>query len=427
VTNAGQTAIRDIIADNNPQNIIADNNPQIPEVYAFGTRQTQPAESDTSLTSRVQGATINRRELQNLDTATEFESAIPPISDDRPLTVDSNNNALTHEPVTYISEAENAITSGGNVFNSAGTLSNGQGVNINTVDDIILFEFTLNQDVPAGELRVGTYAELDNWDGTVNYSLDGNLYRSVTRNGVTSQNDAEGGFVGVNTTKLEAGTTHQLLLRTTAANSGDHIVDVLFAFDNRFNIGVDGSSFNGSTYAKPQLFADQLNVSFADVKARRNLNELELFQAWNDTSNSAAVTLNLGSQSKTVNNPTRNANGNIRETLTVSAANASRTGSIDITLSRIDNTTSGNTPRNGNERQEVSFHVVDGISNGVSRSNIGEATSRTVFDSGLLQGNTLRESGQTEGADLLTHSIFADVEPGNNVIIGSERIQFIPK
>jgi len=42
VTDAGQTAIRDIIGNNNPQT---------PDTYALGSNQTQPAESDTSLTS----------------------------------------------------------------------------------------------------------------------------------------------------------------------------------------------------------------------------------------------------------------------------------------------------------------------------------------------------------------------------------------
>jgi len=75
----------------------------------------------------------------------------------------------------------------------------------------------------------------------------------------------------------------------------------------------------------------------------------------------------------------------------------------------------------------VSFHILDGNPDAATRSNIGEATVRTIFRSGSLQGNILRESGQKAAADLLTHSIFADVDPEDDIIIGSERIQFIPK
>jgi hypothetical protein len=49
------------------------------------------------------------------------------------------------------------------------------------------------------------------------------------------------------------------------------------------------------------------------------------------------------------------------------------------------------------------------------------------FSNGFLTGNILRESGQETGGDLLTHSIFADVDPDNDNIIGSEQIKFIPK
>jgi len=169
-----------------------------------------------------------------------------------------------------------------------------------------------------------------------------------------------------------------------------------------------------------------VSVSFANVNSRRNLTELELFQTWNDTSNDSSVTLNLGSQSKTVNNPTRNANGNIRETLTVSQSNASRTGSIDISLSRFD-TANGETPREGDGAQRMSFHIVDGNPDAVTRSNIGEATTRAFFQSGFLTGSILKEAGQKAGGDLLTHSIFADVIPSNDNIIASEQIKFIPK
>jgi hypothetical protein len=419
VTDTGQTAIRDVIADNSPQT---------PTIYAFGSNQTQPAETDTTLTNQVGTTKLNRTQLQNIDTTTEFESAIPPIPDDSPLTVDQVNGAVTVDPVTYITEAENANFVG-DIFQSTATLSDDEGININSLGDFVEFTFTVNQDVPANELRVGTYAELDNWGGTVSYFFDGSQYTQETFGGVTIQNSNQGGFTGVNNTTLEAGTTHTLRAEATAVQSGDHIVDVLFAFDERskFNISTPvGNSFNGATYANPELFPDDVSVSFANVNSRRNLTELELFQTWNDTTNNAAVTLNLGSQSKTVNNPTRNANGNIRETLTINQSNASRTGSIDITLSRF-NTANGESPREGDGAQRMSFHIVDGNPDAVTRSNIGEATTRAFFQSGLLTGSTLRESGQKAGGDLLTHSIFADVIPSNDNIIASEQIKFIPK
>jgi len=419
VTDTGQTAIRDIIADNSPQT---------PTRYAFGSNQTQPTEADTSLTNELQDTKLNRTELQRVDTPPEFESALS-IPDDVPATIDQVNGAVEASPVTYVTEAENAGFSGG-VFNST-SLSNGVGINIGTDVSFVNFEFTLNQAVPANKLFVGIYAELRNWDGVISFFFDGNRYDQETfTNNQNAQNVVSGSKSGVNNERLEAGTQHTLRVETDRQDAGSFIVDALYAFDERsqFNITKPFSNaFNGQTYTVPELFPANASVSFADVNARRKLTELELFQSWNDTSNNASVTLNLGSQSKTVNNPNRNTSGNIRETITVAQSNADRTGNIDINLSRFnDAATSDEFPADGDGGQRVDFHNLDGNPDAVTRSNIGEATTRAFFESGTLQ-NTLRESGQKAGGDLLTHSIFADVDPDNDNIIGSEQIQFVPR
>jgi len=422
VTQTGQTAIRDIIADNNPQT---------PTRYAFGSNQSQPAETDTSLTNETEDTNLKRVQLQNIDTPSEFESTITPsISDDSPLTIDQVNGAVTVKPVTYITEAENA-TFNGSIFQSVSTLSNDTGIDIGqNLRDSVTFQFKLNQDVPANELTVGTYAELDDWRGTVDYFFDGQKYTDEVIGGSTSQNRPSGVVNGVNDFALEAGTTHTLTAETVAIVDGNHIVDVLFAFDNRsqFNITTPAkSAFNGDTYDFPELFPDGVSVSFAEVNTRREITELELVQTWNDTSNNTSVTLNLGSQSKTVSNPIIQPNGRIRETLSVNQSNAARSASVDINLSRfIDTSSTSQVPRLGSAAQRMSFHILDANPDAITRSSIGEATTRAIFRSGSLT-STLRESGQKAGADLLTHSIFADVDPDNDNIIASEQVKFIPR
>jgi len=75
----------------------------------------------------------------------------------------------------------------------------------------------------------------------------------------------------------------------------------------------------------------------------------------------------------------------------------------------------------------VSFHNVDGDPTAITQSDIGEVTSRAFFRSGILAGSVLRESGLKNGQDLLTHSIFGEVDPTLDNIIASEQIKFIPK
>ena len=419
VTSIGQTAIRDILADNNPQ---------IPTRYGFGDNQTQPTEADTSLTNSVGNVRLNRVELQNLDQSNEFIDSLPEIPSDSPLTVDETNNIVTMNEVTYITEAENTPQDQrrGSIVNQSASASNDQAIRLSAQGDFVQFVFTINQDVQPGDLFAGIYANADNWDGEMTYRFDGVQYRDSILSGSTFDNRARG-TGRVNNSTLRAGSTHDLIAEVSDYTSGTFDVDVLYAFDERFDIGTPAqSAFNGDTFDEPQLYPKTVQVDLAPIETQRKLSFIEIFQTWNDTSNDASVTLSIGNQSKTVNNPTLTV-GTVTESLSVSSANEARNAEVDVTLSRFNDASNNDIPRLGDGAQELNFHVLDGDPEAVNRDNIGVARTRAIFDKGALSGNTLRESGQRASADLLTHSIFADIEPGNDVLIASERIQFIPK
>jgi hypothetical protein len=423
VTQTGQTAIRDIIADNNPD---------LPNFYAVGSNQATPTETDTSLSSLIQTASLNRFLLQQFDTATEFQNAIS-IPDGSPITIDQTNNLVTLSPVSYTIEAENAFTTGPNSGSliSSVTLSNDEGVRLDQKIQFVDFEFTANQDIGVGDLGVGIFATLNNFDGTLSFSFSGNQYLTTSYNSVSESNVAEGRNFSVNTFTIDEGTTQTLTVSVIGYNSGSVDIDALYAFDDSFDIKRPGNNdFDGDTYISPELFPKSIQISLPDFEtSRRSLTGIEVFQSWSDTTNNAAVTLTLGSQTKTVTNPVRNSNGDIRESLTITnPLNTARNGGIDFTLSRLDKVPATDTlPKKGNDVQEVSFHTLNADTDSITRSDIGEATVRSVFRSGVLSGNTLRESGQRAGGDLLTHSIFADVQAGNDTIIPVETIRFIPE
>jgi hypothetical protein len=376
--------------------------------------------------------------LQNIDTTAEFESVVSPIPDDSPLTVDQVNGAVTAVPITQFIEAE-SVGPGkrqGNLISDS-SLSNDSGVELTSIGDFVEFEFTVNHEIPAGELELGTFSDFDGWTGETGYFFNGSRYFAESLTSFTSNPiNAGASGVDVNSSALPKGSTHTFRVEILSGTplqqnpSGNQTVDLLYATDDRSKFGITSTEpdggYTGNTYKHPELFPNSLTIDF-DVsrRIRRELTELELFESWDDTSNNASVTLEIGSQSKTVNNPTLNTNGRIRETLTVSQSNASRTANTSIDISRYD-TGNGEFPLEGDDMQRMSFHIVDGDPDAVTRSNIGEATVRTLFQSGTLTG-TLRESGQKAAADLLTHSIFADVDPDNDNIIASEQIQFIPK
>jgi hypothetical protein len=330
--------------------------------------------------------------------------------------------------VGYAREAENGNFIG-SIVNSS-SLSNGQGVSINSLGQSAEFSFTLNQDVPRFQLFVGIFSELNNWNGTVTFFFDGDPYLTETFGGVSQQNNTSGQVTAVNSTSLDGGTRHTLRAETTAVSGGDYIVDALYAFDRRSKFNIDtptSNSFNGNSYTEPQLFPDNQVVNLADFNTRRLLTELDLVQSWNNVDNNAAVRLRIGSQDSGFTlNLSLNANGQIERSFAVNQSDAARNGNIDIRLSRFS---SGNNtiPVEGDRGQVVDFHTVDGNPSAINQSNIGEARTRGFFDSGVLTGNTIREGGQLAGSDLLTHSVFADIAPEDDNIIPSEELRFIPE
>jgi hypothetical protein len=273
----------------------------------------------------------------------------------------------------------------------------------------------------------------------MSYSLDGVEYRSVERNTGSQSfpNNLEGFSGGIVNRELQAGTTHTLRAECIEANAGNHIIDALFAYDDRgrFNVTTPNSSsssnpdpaFNGDTYKYPELYPESSSVFVSEVETLRKLTEIRLTQNWNDTSNDAFVQLSIGSNSKNVFNPATNSNDRVIETHTVPSSDAARSASVAFELSRFNDTSNDDYPTEGDAAQEVSFHVLSGNPSAINRSDIGEVTVRTSFEKGVLAGETLREGGQLATGDLLTHSIFTDVEPENNTILPVEKLTFIPK
>jgi hypothetical protein len=255
-------------------------------------------------------------------------------------------------------------------------------------------------------------------------------YRTVSRNNVTATNATEGGQQGVNGQTLLEGTTHTLRAETITANGGNHIVDAMFAFDERARFGIttpQPSAFNGDVFEFPELYPESVSASLPESETRRKLTESELIQTWNNTDNNASVTINIGNQSKTVDNPPRNSSGQVRETISVSNSDAARNTSAEITLSRFQDSTDTTIPNDGDGAQEVTFHSLNGNPSAINRSGIGEVTVRTSFGSQQLGSTLIRESGQKAGGDLLTRSIFADVFIKDDNIVPVEKLRFIPE
>jgi hypothetical protein len=451
VDNPGNSIMTDaglkIVAD-----ILANNNPALPNSFLVGTNDKPPEQSDDILTTTSTTSTsITRKQLQAFRGPFDFKNNID-IPDDSPLKIlpFKGGGGITTNPVTYIKEAENVVNRSNTAVsesNVPGQLSNGEGVEIAGAEgDFVELNFSPNQDIPPGKLTLGAFVTYENFTGTVNFSFNGDIYTAESRTNETEENNVEGfagnDAPGLNNTTLQEGSQHFFKVRMGSPPSGKYVVDAVFAYDIRDEFGItapaSGSSGNPSfstgtdTYNEPELFPlsvgpEDYPISFPVEKSLRPLTEAELTQEWNDTNVGASVRITIGNAELKVDNPNLS-NGRINETLAIPSSAADTTASVDINLSRSNDLSDDTIPATGDLAQEITFHELSGNPEAITRSDIGEITLQTTFSSGELSGTTFRESGQVAPpAALITRSIFADISPGNDTIIPTERVKFIPE
>ena len=429
VTNAGQEAIRDVIADNSPT---------LPADYAYGSGTTAPAVTDTSLENQTYVTGLDEVLLKTADTTTQWQDIVPDFADDVPLKVE--DGYLQHKPVTRLSEAENT-TSVGTEVTSTDTidwLSNSEGVYLEIAEDIVQLTFSFEHDIPADEAYVGIHATLDNFDGEVEYRLDGEPieFGGFSYSGVTEAHFTSTAPIGK---KLKAGTDYTFEARLIEDNNSTLyegvIVDVIFVFDwgRRFTGGTGGWDLHQddvndgmAAFDGPSLYPNLQEVNLNTIDTRRtitkaNINSSWYPSRWGDTvTNDQFISLsNNGTDYITTNNS---------ETASANFASAETGLDVRVGLSHMDTEQSGDTPVKGMYGQQIDLLEAYANVDAIVSDGIGEVNSRAILpERTLTVGDTLTESGQLNAnGTTLTRSVFADVDIDDQIrnLISSETLTF---
>jgi len=423
ITTDGQTAVRDVLADNSPA---------LPNRYAYGDDGSAVSESDATLGNELVDVSLEEILIQDADLSGEWDNITPNKEPTDPLT--TTNDELAVAQIAFTREGEDFDSDSGSTALNGSVYSDGNVRVVDTTGATITWEFTPDHTIPAGEFGLQVR---DDDGGAGNgsegacafeWTLDGELIDEINSTGVGLilgwSNIGDGKYdnlAGINAPELEAGTTHTITVECTDGGSlsDQYAIDVLAPYDKRFESDLffgDDNGGSGGYLDGPELFPSVVDVSFATATTRRNITEARFASTWNDTSNNQYVELaNDGSTFTRLNNT---ANG------TVTFANPNESVDTNIGLSRYGSRTDA-TPQTGYLGQAIQDWDLFANPDAVFTDDIGETLTRAVIAPGTIDGETVREAGLKSGSTLLTRHELAEftVDAGQR-IASAETTQF---
>jgi len=389
LTNDGQTAVRDVLADNAPN---------LPTEYAFGSDGSAVSVSDTALGNQQVVDDLSESQITTADTNGEFSDILPAIPDIKPVAVRNGNIELLQ--ANFALEAENGITGGGALLFTQSNLSGGEGIGItDTVDsngdtsvDSVTVSFTNDYLIESTNLEL--QMRFDATNGThpgFEITVDGEVFGSVSEDAFQSGVQWFD-FTPSNPSALDPG-EHEITITATSDGSSELIVDLFSIYDNRYSYTFDNTTDANDALSGPESYPELVTQSFSTASTRRDVTEATVTQSWTDTSNNQFVETRIGGDIFTRNNNSQ----------TVTHTGGPDTSiDVNIGLSRFT-TDSTTTPTNGDTGQVVQSHELTANPSAVVDDAIGATNTRAVIAPGTITGTTIREAGLKSGSVLLTH------------------------
>jgi hypothetical protein len=401
LTTDGQTAVRDVLADNSPA---------LPDEYAYGSDGTAVAESDTALANEVVRTSLDELLIQSASTNSEWSSIVSPAAD-APLAV--QNDRLEHLQAAFTTESDQ-LTRSGTGLQQNDNFSNDEAERIGGSGESLSLTFTLDYTIP--EADVGVWVRLTtaaSFDGQSNVtgpeltlSLNGDTWTPVgsgagfgTLDWRDLGNNTFGGTGTYAGGDLTPG-TYTLTIEGTSAGDGQDI-DVVAPLDNRQTFTFDETEAAGARVSGPELYPQQTVQALDTATTRRNVPEARFVSTWNDTTNSQFVELaNDGSTFTRINNA---------DSGTVTFASAEQGIDTNLALSRFG-TDATATPTDGRQGQYISEWELYATINAVVSDGIGETLARAIVQPNTITGETIREAGLFGDGNLLTRHELAEFE-----------------
>jgi hypothetical protein len=414
-TNTGLNTLRDILASN------AVNWPQ---TYAYGSDSTDPAVSDTSLANQQVTQDLDKILLGAISTQSDWESNTPSFASDVPIYIE--NGKLKQAQTTQFTEAENLLDFSGQKVSSGptvGDLSDDGGVALSQDGDFVRFTFSPNYEIPSGAATADHYRNLDDFEGTVDISINGTVVTSDTTSSIQNTKNEFVGSANINQT-LSPDENHEMLIELVSQNNGSVIIDTMHVFDdgsrfNGFNVSRSGSfDTNTFSYDAPELYPNVQTVRLNTFNTKREITEAEISSNWNNIQNNQFIELSNDGGTNWIT--TTNS-----ETANVSFSSPGRDLEVRLGISRYDGG-STSTPTNGGFTQEVDLIDIFANPDSITVEQIGEADVRAIIRDSAATGVTFAEAGLLDtNSDLLTRSLVPEFsKTSDQKVISGERLRF---
>jgi len=414
ITDSGQEAIRDILADNTPD---------LPNFYAYGSDITEPAVTDTALENEVIEISLDEILIQSANTQETWEEIVEPPAD-VPLVVDGGELRTTE--INKIVNSDQMQPTGGSIFEED-DFEGGRGRGIRDVDDgtpdsltrTVSFEYDVEN--PQFEYRLGdgNASGIDNGP-PFEIFIDGNRVEGFTSGFSELSFGWRTAFV---TEPIEAGSSVEIRIEIDADNwdeneDYDHAVFDLWAlYDNDFTFDFQETLDEpGGRLERPSTHPELVETSLATATTRRNVTQANFESSWNNTDNEQYVEL--------ANDETNFTRFNNSDSGLVEFAEPDASVDTNIGLSRFSDG-EDRTPLLGNSGQSVSLWELFADPEAITPDNTGVTNTRVLTTQGQLEGQTIQEAGQKSDATLLTRSIFPEFDIGEDTtVISAERTEF---
>lgn len=425
VTDTGQTAVRDILADNSPS---------VTAQYAYGSDSSSPTESDSSLGNQVIAQSLDELLAQRATSTGDWGGLVGSIPEDSPLTVtDSGELTTTHSNVVREGENPDSPSPDDVPTVSDSNFSGGEGTqHFNVNQNTIAWEVSFDHDVPADQVGIQIRDELiddsTDADGLVWY-FNGNKIdelqsipgsKSLGWIDLSDSSFYSSGPNGYDGGGLKAGETYRLELFLADSGNGEgYHIDCVSVHDRRYNFTFDNDNGGSSGYLDgPETRPDLHDVVFNTATTRRKVENATAELNIDDTSNQQYIELSNddgGTWHKTSNSSTASA----------SFASAETDVDVRVGLSRYGSRTSA-TPQTGFKSQAISLYELFADVDAITSEETGACSVKAIIPPGTITGSTLREAAQLDGSGTaLTRSIFADIDvSANQRVISSERTSF---
>lgn len=420
-TNTGLNLARDILSDNSPD---------WPDFYSYGSGESEPDVSDTSLDTEVINTDLDTVLLEIVDSTSDWES-ITDIGDETPAT--TANDALKTTQTLNYRDALDFDSSEGPAFDivTDADYVDGEAPLLSVDGQVLSYDLTwYDHFVPQEEVGIAIRLELLA-DSTFDIRFNGDVIDSADTGGGLSVRwiDVEEGFFqdvapGSNTS-LEPGTTYPLEVETIDGGTQQEVViDQIALFDRRYYPEVDNWSDEGwgdvddnQQLAGPSLFPQgPLEFDAPTITTRRNITQFSVTSEWNATDNEQFIEARIGDEAFTRENNS--------DTISVTG-DPDTSADFRFGLSHTTNDSS-DTPTNGDAPQEIGLYSATGNPDAITNEGIGTANVRAIVEASEAVDDAFAEAGlKATSGDMLTRSLIPQfVKSDDQLVVSSERLRW---